>query len=275
MDGAVNYLKIYNQILERRQVSPYLGYTETHHIIPTCEGGSDTPENKVNLSGREHFIAHLLLYKIYKTYGLLKAVRAMQMDKFGERVVSRKYEFLKNEFSEAHSVFMKEYNRIHGNPFKDHKHTNETRKTISDKAKERFSDPTKNPFYGKKHKPQSIEIIKEKNRLSWKNGRKQPPRTDEHQENLRQSLLKARAEGRYKKPGPRTEEAKALSRIKSRAKLNKTPIVATSISDGKEYEFDYLYQCAEHVGASGTSNIMKALRDNNRSAYGHKWKYAS
>lgn len=40
-------------------------YYEVHHIIPKCLGGSNSKENLVLLTGREHFLAHYLLTKIY------------------------------------------------------------------------------------------------------------------------------------------------------------------------------------------------------------------
>lgn len=40
-------------------------YTEIHHIIPRCLGGSDNDDNLVLLSYREHVIAHMLLSRIY------------------------------------------------------------------------------------------------------------------------------------------------------------------------------------------------------------------
>lgn len=38
---------------------------ETHHIVPKCMGGSNDESNLVVFSLREHYIAHLLLTKIY------------------------------------------------------------------------------------------------------------------------------------------------------------------------------------------------------------------
>lgn len=38
-------------------------YYESHHINPVSLGGPDTNDNKVLLTGREHFICHWLLYK--------------------------------------------------------------------------------------------------------------------------------------------------------------------------------------------------------------------
>ena len=41
------------------------GYVESHHILPRCLGGSDNKENLVDLYPEEHYLAHLLLCKIY------------------------------------------------------------------------------------------------------------------------------------------------------------------------------------------------------------------
>lgn len=38
-------------------------YTEKHHVVPKCMGGSNETENLVLLSGREHYLAHWLLCK--------------------------------------------------------------------------------------------------------------------------------------------------------------------------------------------------------------------
>lgn len=61
----MNYLRIYNNIINYRLENEYVGYTERHHILPKCLGGTNDKENLVNLSAREHFICHLLLTKIY------------------------------------------------------------------------------------------------------------------------------------------------------------------------------------------------------------------
>ena len=61
----MNYKKIYDQLIERAKMRTLEGYSENHHIIPKCMGGSNELDNFVALTGREHFIAHLLLAKIY------------------------------------------------------------------------------------------------------------------------------------------------------------------------------------------------------------------
>lgn len=75
----MNYQKIYDAIILNRQTNKYIGYTELHHILPRSMGGSDDPSNLVRLSAREHFICHLLLYKIHKTPAMAFALHAMTM----------------------------------------------------------------------------------------------------------------------------------------------------------------------------------------------------
>lgn len=62
-----------------------------HHIIPRCMGGRNNHENLIALSARQHFVAHLLLAKIYGG----KMIYAAKMMS-GKRVyTSRKYAWLK------------------------------------------------------------------------------------------------------------------------------------------------------------------------------------
>lgn len=42
-------------------------YYEKHHVLPRCLGGTNAKENLVLLTPEEHFVAHLLLAKIYPT----------------------------------------------------------------------------------------------------------------------------------------------------------------------------------------------------------------
>lgn len=99
----MNYQKIYNNLMERRKVSPFIGYTEKHHIIPRCLGGSDDKENLVALSGREHFIAHRLLTKFNSYPGLKQAFGMMCLTNKGRdyHVSSKLYELGRTLLSEA------------------------------------------------------------------------------------------------------------------------------------------------------------------------------
>lgn len=56
---------------------------ERHHIIPKSEGGSDDPDNLVNLTAREHYIAHLLLARIYDDQKMWCAAQQMMNGNVG------------------------------------------------------------------------------------------------------------------------------------------------------------------------------------------------
>jgi hypothetical protein len=96
----MNYLKIYNAIVARAKNRKIEGYSETHHIVPRCMGGEDSPENLVDLTPEEHFICHLLLVKIYPENGkLIFALNKMCRARKG-RTKRRMYGWLKRKFSE-------------------------------------------------------------------------------------------------------------------------------------------------------------------------------
>jgi len=62
----MNYKIVYEKLIEKGKNRLFLdGYVERHHIIPKSFGGSNDKSNIVALTAREHFIAHLLLAKIY------------------------------------------------------------------------------------------------------------------------------------------------------------------------------------------------------------------
>lgn len=152
----MNYQKIYQNLIEKRQYNPVEGYSESHHIIPRCIGGSDNYENLIYLSAREHFIAHVLLVKIYKNKKLLYAANMMSNFK---KYNSKQYSWLKElHFNTPVSEETKK-KISEGN--KGKKVSEETKIKISIKAKERLSKSENNPMYGKKHS----EETKEKFRL--------------------------------------------------------------------------------------------------------------
>lgn len=61
----MNYGLIYESLIKKRKELPFKGYSEKHHIIPRSLGGTDKKNNIAKLSAREHFIAHMLLSKMY------------------------------------------------------------------------------------------------------------------------------------------------------------------------------------------------------------------
>lgn len=132
----MDYQKIYNQLVEKAKPrgldkGSVDFYTEVHHIIPRCLGGSNDKENLVMFSGREHYIAHMLLWKAYPdNVSLMRAAHIMSsrwdnktVGGSGGKVNSRVYAKLREEYSEA----VKEQCSGEGNPFFGKTHSEETR----------------------------------------------------------------------------------------------------------------------------------------------------
>jgi hypothetical protein len=60
-------------VAPRQNRSTPSGYVERHHILPRSMGGTNDESNLVYLTLREHFIAHRILWRAYRTAELAKA----------------------------------------------------------------------------------------------------------------------------------------------------------------------------------------------------------
>ena len=97
----MNYQNIYNLLVKKAQNRmETVGYTEKHHIIPRTLAGSDDASNIVVFTGREHFIAHLLLAKIHGG-SMWHAAHMMSNMK---RYTNRKYENVRKEHVKRVSI---------------------------------------------------------------------------------------------------------------------------------------------------------------------------
>ena len=71
-DFKINYKEQYDSLISYRLLNKLekskeeSGKTETHHILPRSCGGTDDPENLVNLYAKEHFMAHYYLWKMHE-----------------------------------------------------------------------------------------------------------------------------------------------------------------------------------------------------------------
>lgn len=70
------YTKWYVSLCKRGQIRKLDDYTEKHHIVPKFAKGSNSRKNITNLTGREHFIAHLLLTKMFDDLNLCIRAKA-------------------------------------------------------------------------------------------------------------------------------------------------------------------------------------------------------
>jgi hypothetical protein len=97
----MNYQNHYNLLIERGKNRILEGYKESHHILPRCMGGTDDPENLVDLTAEEHFVAHQLLVKIYPNESnLIFACHRMSYTKKGGHVNNKMYGWLRKRFSD-------------------------------------------------------------------------------------------------------------------------------------------------------------------------------
>lgn len=99
----MNHKMQYELLIKKAQNREKLvdAYYEKHHIVPKSLGGSNKNENLVCLTGREHFVAHMLLAKIHGG-GMWQAAKMMKQARGGiqERYVnSRLYEIAKREWT--------------------------------------------------------------------------------------------------------------------------------------------------------------------------------
>jgi len=106
------YTRWYNQIVKNAQIRVTEGYTELHHIQPRSLGGTDSADNLVELTAREHFVCHWLLTKMTTGeahYKMLNALRMMRAEKEGQQryetaITSRVYESIKQEYAQLQSI---------------------------------------------------------------------------------------------------------------------------------------------------------------------------
>lgn len=129
----MDYLSVYNKIIEFRATNPPAGYSEKHHILPKSLGGTDHADNLVRLTAREHFVSHRLLAKIYGG-PMWIALQLMSCKKTksakGVFIPSRTYEIIKSEAA----AWKSEQNKGKGNPYYGKKHSAKVRKKMSQAA---------------------------------------------------------------------------------------------------------------------------------------------
>jgi hypothetical protein len=165
----MDYQKHYDLLIEKRKNRELIKneYYENHHIVPKCIGGSNTKDNLIKLTAREHFIAHWLLHRIYPKNNKLAFAFYLMSGGFGKNenkkiFSSIAYQESKIARGKAISENNKKYKTGHikseetllklSNALKGKNKTEEHRKRISDSLKGRKLD--------KKHKENLSESLR-------------------------------------------------------------------------------------------------------------------
>lgn len=181
----MDYLKIYNSIIEKGKNRILTGYTENHHIIPKCVGGTNNKWNMVRLTAKEHYICHMLLCEIYSEENKLKYafwrmcnVVNNEFQNRNYKISASTYERIKKEIS----VIISEDRK--GKPTTlGYKHTPESilkikknryNQIITNEAKEKMSIAHKNKLWFYNDKGEHLRALPDDPRIieeGWKKGR--------------------------------------------------------------------------------------------------------
>jgi len=202
------YTVWYHSIIDNAKIRILEGYGEVHHIIPKSLGGSNSKENLVKLTAREHFICHLLLTKMLPPgttrNKMIHAAWAMttlenpNQDRY--KVTSKTYESLRIQYSLLVKLRLTgKVGRKHSEETKQKQSKalkGKTRRPMSEESKKKLSESLKGKNEGK--------VRTEEQKLAQsirQTGRARKPHTDETKQKLRERNL-------GKKKGPISEEHK-------------------------------------------------------------------
>jgi hypothetical protein len=99
--GSQKYRKHYEKLVTRAKARKLKQYVEKHHIIPRCLGGINCPDNIVELTPEEHYVAHQFLTVAFPdNKKLVHAAKMMTTNKWGRRS-NKLYGWLRQRLSEA------------------------------------------------------------------------------------------------------------------------------------------------------------------------------
>lgn len=102
INKCMNYKIHYDRLISRAKTRTLTGYKESHHVIPKCMGGLDVADNIVDLTAAEHFIAHLLLVKMFPTNKkLIYAANMLTVGSGTQQRSNKRYAWLKQKYVEV------------------------------------------------------------------------------------------------------------------------------------------------------------------------------
>lgn len=165
----MNYLAVYERLIQRAKRRSLTGVVEIHHIMPKCLGGTNEEFNLVKLTPEEHYTAHQLLVKIYASNSkLLWAAIAMTGTGNGignGRRGNKLYGWLKRRFIQG------QIGRFY---------SEDTRQKIGSKSKER-NQGKNHPMSGRKHSDEARAKMRAAQIGNGK-GKKKGPWSDERKQ---------------------------------------------------------------------------------------------
>lgn len=140
----MNYKKQYDKLIETRRTMQRIKIKydglERHHIIPKSLGGNNTKANLIYLTPREHFIAHLLLSKMFT--GKIKAKMCFALQKMLMNNKTQQRHFNSRQFEQAKLAVLQNCGGNNHPCFGRH-HTIETKQILSTMKKGEL-----NPMFG-------------------------------------------------------------------------------------------------------------------------------
>ena len=92
------YQKWYDQLIDRARNRTIEGYVERHHIVPKSLGGTNEKSNLVDLTAREHLIAHMLLPRFAENKAPMWQALWCMVHMGEVKLTGRLYEQVKIEF---------------------------------------------------------------------------------------------------------------------------------------------------------------------------------
>lgn len=148
------------------------GYSEKHHIIPKCMDGDDKPRNIAILTPEEHYLAHLLLVKIYPdNLGLTYAAHMMGTTRTSNKAygwLKRKRVSLQTGIPRSEETKRKMSETCMGRKMSDEARANMSKaqkgRTHTDETKAKISNHNK----GKKMSAEHIEKVASQKRIRIK-----------------------------------------------------------------------------------------------------------
>lgn len=179
------YTKWYNKIIENaKKFETRNEYTETHHIVPKCLGGSDDTSNLVKLSAREHFLCHWLLVKMTSGQSQIKMAFAFNAFRRSSRnqerpLTSRQYNIVRKEVSKARSLLLQ------GNTY----NLGKKRGPISDETRRKISDAKKGKPVSEEGKLKRSLALKGRPKSEETKQKMRKPKSAIHAENIRRANL--------------------------------------------------------------------------------------